>query len=79
MKQPIIPCAFSYMMMDFNETVKEMPEISKVKDKLLNLKKDAINNIELNGRQRESITARVDNYLNGTYGKTKDGVQLQTK
>ena len=77
-KQPMIPCAFSFMLLEFNELVAEMPTISKVKDKLLALKKDAEINHELNGRQREAITERIKFYLSGEYGNTKSGVTMKS-
>ncbi len=70
-KQPIIPCAFSFMLIDFHETIKDAPAVSKIHYKLIELRQDAEINPELNLRQKEAIIARVDNYINGTYGNTK--------
>ena len=70
-KEPIIPCVFSYMLMDFHEMIADAPAMSKIEDKLLGLRKDAEINPELNLRQKEAIIARIDNYINGTYGNTK--------
>lgn len=77
-KQPTIPCAFSFMLMDFHETVANMPPVSKVQEKLLALKADAEINHELNIRQKEAIIARIDNYFNGSYGNTKAGIDMKT-
>jgi hypothetical protein len=70
-KQPLFPCAFSYMLMDFKEMIENDPPAEKIAEKLFKLKEDAKINPELNLRQREAIISRCDNYLNGTYGKTK--------
>jgi len=61
---------FSTMLKGFQEIIKESPAVEKVKDNLLGLKTVASNDVVMNGRQREAIVARCDNYLNGRYGST---------
>ena len=57
------------MLEMFKKIIEKDPAPEKVKDKLLELKKAAINTHHLTERQKEGILARCDNYLNGTYGK----------
>jgi len=76
-KQPIIPCAFSFMLMDFHETIFDAPPVKKVETKLLELRNDAETNSELNIRQKEAIIARIDSYFKGTYGNTKAGIEMK--
>ena len=76
-KEPMIPCAFSYMLMEFNEMVSENPPVNIINDELLALKAQAETSRELNLRQKLAITERVDNYFNCTYGKAKDGIKMQ--
>ena len=71
-KEPMLPCAFSYMLVEFNEMVQEMPPIKIIEEPLLTLRAQAETSNELNSRQKDAIIVRVDNYLNGTYGKSKE-------
>jgi len=73
-KEPMLPCAFSYMLMEFNELVSDMPPISKIDEQLFKLREAASINHELNSRQKDAIIDRVDNYLKGEYGKSKISV-----
>jgi len=55
----------------FNNIVKENPKPETIRKELEALKVSAKINPHLTMRQIEGITARCDNYLNGTYGNTK--------
>lgn len=66
----LTPDQFTLLLRKFNKLVENMPPLDKIKTKLLEIKQEAINNHELNGRQREAITARCDNYIKGEYGST---------
>lgn len=59
------------MLKIFHATINGEPEPEKVKDKLLALKQSAANSKVLTYHQVSGITERCNNYLNGTYGKTK--------
>lgn len=78
-KENLIPDEFTIMLKAVNKIVENpKSDIVNVKDELLELKQAAIDSNELNNRQREAITARVDNYLNNDYGdqrkKNKDHI-----
>ncbi len=60
---------FPVFLKEFNSLVATTPTVASVKDKLLEIKEAAKISPELNLRQKEAIIARVDNYINGTYGK----------
>lgn len=59
--------AFQLILAEFNNLVLEQPPIKEVKAQLEKIRVKA-DNPELNYRQKEAVIARVDNYLNGTYG-----------
>ncbi len=61
--------AFQAFLSHFNELVKDNPSVASIKSELAQIREDAAINPELNLRQKEAIIARVDNYINGTYGK----------
>lgn len=64
----VVKSDFEIMLKAFNNMVADMPPVSKIKNDLLELRATAIISHELNVRQRDAITARVDNYINGEYG-----------
>jgi hypothetical protein len=68
MSTQIVESEFEILLRGFNETVKDMPPVKKVEKELLELRATAVISHELNFRQRDAITARVDNYINGEYG-----------
>lgn len=57
------------MLNIFQTIIKDEPPIESVKEKLLKLSDAASNTTLLTSAQKRGITERVDNYLNGTYGK----------
>jgi hypothetical protein len=59
---------FVILLREFNVLIDKQPPLKEVKDSLLSIKERAIN-ANVTGRQREAITERVDNYINGTYGR----------
>lgn len=67
---------FSILLKKFNDLVGSNPPVDKIKKELLEIKDSARNNNALNFRQKDSIVARVDNYIAGTYGKSKDGIKM---
>lgn len=62
---------FKVVLKKFNDLVENNPSVSSIKSELLSIREEAINNSELNYRQTEAITARVDNYINGDYGSNR--------
>lgn len=74
----ITPDEFTILLRAFNSLVAMMPPIDKIKQDLLAIKTSANNSNELNASQKDAITARVDNYLDGTYGNTKSGVSFSS-
>lgn len=71
MSETVTKTDFELMLQKFNRTVENQPKVSEVKETILKLRELAINSKALNSRQTDAITARVDNYLNGTYGVNK--------
>ncbi len=69
MSEQITKTEFQILLAAFNKLVDGQPPIAKVKDELLEIKAAAIASAELNSRQTDAITARVANYLDGSYGK----------
>lgn len=65
----IAQTAFKALLSQFNELVSSTPSVASIKSELAQIRDDAAINPELNLRQKEAIIARVDNYINGTYGK----------
>lgn len=57
------------MLKIFKDTIEGEPTINSVKDDLLELKDEVINTFLLTPAQKRGIVERVENYLNGTYGK----------
>lgn len=68
---------FTKMLREFNSLIVTTPAVEKVKNKLLDLKRRAELSVELNYRQKDAIIARCDNYINGTYGNTKNGIEFK--
>ena len=60
---------FELLLIKFNGIIDNQPPVSEVKEKLEKLSELAKKSSELNSRQVEAITARVSNYLNGSYGR----------
>lgn len=64
---------FTDLLSDFNRVIEEKdgkkPPLTAIEPILKDIKANATHNPTLNLRQKEAIIARVDNYLNGTYGK----------
>lgn len=56
------------MIKVFKAITDSNPPVEKVREKLVALKESATNTALLTPRQREGITDRCNNYLNGTYG-----------
>jgi len=69
---------FTWFLSAFHAVIESMPPKEKVKDRLLSLRESANKASELNLRQKESIIARIDNYLNDQYGNTKEGITFRT-
>jgi hypothetical protein len=69
---------FTTLLRSFNSLVSGMPSVEKIKKELLRLKEQADKSVELNYRQKDAIIARCDNYINGTYGKTKAGITFSS-
>jgi phosphoglycolate phosphatase-like HAD superfamily hydrolase len=57
------------MLKIFKDTIETNPAIKDVKDDLLELKGEAVNTFLLTPAQKRGIVERVDNYLNGSYGR----------
>lgn len=77
-KQELRPDDFEFLLKEFNDLVTGMPPKEKIKKELLELKARTNKSDELNLRQKEAIIARIDNYLNDNYGKTKEGITFKT-
>lgn len=71
MTEQLVQTEFQILLAAFNKLVATEPPVPKIKDELLEIKAAAIQSAELNSRQTEAVTARVDNYINGTYGKSQ--------
>ncbi len=63
------PSEFELMLRKFNRTVENSPSPASVKDTLTKLREYAVNTKSLTERQMSAITARVDNYMDCSYGK----------
>lgn len=70
----IAPDEFTLLLRAFNSLVIGLPPREQIKQELDDLKASAETSVELNLRQKDAIIVRCNNYLNGTYGKTKEGV-----
>ncbi len=57
---------------EFSKIIDNDPTPAKVKDKLSELKTRVQSKNTLTGRQTESLSARIDNYMAGTYGKNNN-------
>lgn len=57
------------MLKIFKDLIATTPKPETVKDELLELREEAINTYLLTSAQKRGITERVDNYLNGSYGR----------
>lgn len=64
----LIADEFTLLLRAFNKLVFTMPPVAEIRQDLEDIRQEAINSNELNARQKEAITARCDNYANGTYG-----------
>jgi len=63
------PTEFQLMLKKFHRTIEDTKLSKKERDETLStLRQLAIDSAELNPRQTEAITARIDNVFNGTYG-----------
>ncbi len=62
--------SFSILLKRFNKLVQSFPKVDDIKTDLESIKEDAIKAVDLTGRQREAVVARVNNYLDGTYAST---------
>lgn len=60
---------FTGLLKQFNGLVENMPNPKTIEKELKAISTTAKISSELNYRQKDAITARVDHYLNGTYGK----------
>lgn len=67
---------FDSFLREFNGLVDNTPTVGTIRSKLENLKERAQNEKTMTFRQTDAILARCDNYLNGTYGKTKTDKNL---
>lgn len=70
---------FTLLLRAFNSLINNYPPLESVKNELLEIKKQAEQSVELNARQKDGIIARIDNYFNGTYGKTKEGIKFNSE
>jgi hypothetical protein len=59
---------------EFNKLTENSPQIEKVRENLVALQNKAKNNALLTHRQVDGVFSRCENYLNGTYGRSKDGI-----
>lgn len=66
---------FDSLLKEFNDLWLDQKS-SKDLTKFAMLKRKAKDAPFLNYRQRAAITDRCDNVINGTYGKTKEGIQF---
>jgi hypothetical protein len=73
----ITPDAFTLSLRVFNKLIAGTPPPEKVKKELSAIKKKAEHDPELNYRQKDAVIVRCDNYLNGTHGNTKKGVEFK--
>ena len=55
----------------FHDTIKDSPKAEDVKDQLASIKEMAKVSKVLTYHQVDGITARCNNYLNGSYGNSK--------
>jgi 2,3-bisphosphoglycerate-independent phosphoglycerate mutase len=55
----------------FNKIVESDPATAKAKKELMELRAEVLSKNPLNVRQTESLTAKIDSFLAGEYGKTK--------
>jgi len=63
------PSEFQLMLKKFHRTIEDTKLSKKERDETLStLRQLAIDSAELNPRQTEAITSRIDNVFNGTYG-----------
>ncbi len=62
---------FECIIENFNKITANQPSVNKIKDKLIEIKSFAANASALTDRQKEAVIARINNYLNGSYGNSK--------
>jgi hypothetical protein len=62
---------------EFQLIIKDEPKPEKIREQLLALIEKAKLDNTLSFRQVDGIRDRVNNYLNGDYGKTKLGIKFQ--
>ena len=60
---------FTGLLKEFNVLIDKMPSPKTIEKELKVISTTATISSELNYRQKDAVTARVDHYLNGTYGK----------
>lgn len=65
--------SFQILLNGFHETIKDYPEIEKVKKELEELKSAATLDNELTYHQKDAIRERCNNYLKGQYGDQRKG------
>lgn len=61
----------------FNKIADDKIPVDQCKEKLLVIKEQAKSNKALTYHQVDAIAARVDNYIAGTYGKSKTKANLE--
>lgn len=61
--------SFSGLLKEFNDLVDSSPSVKSIESQLKSISEAANLSHELNSNQKNAIIARVDNYLNGKYGK----------
>lgn len=70
---------FTLLLRTFNRLVDGNPTPKSISQELEDLKASAETSVELNARQKEAIINRCDNYINGIYGNTKEGIVFSSQ
>jgi hypothetical protein len=68
---------WAVLLGEFHALVQDAPNANKIKEQLLALNEKAKLANDLTFRQIDGIRDRINNYLNGDYGKTKSGIKFQ--
>jgi hypothetical protein len=68
---------WAVLLGEFHALVQDFPNPNKIKEQLLSLTSKAKIDNTLTFRQVDGIRDRINNYLNGYYGKTKSGIKFQ--